>query len=151
MFVWVLSLHKNLPQLCPFNSTPSVSLLLRWRERQDHPPDHEVEEEHRVDHQRLAVGWLTVGEEGRGGEGGPAERRRHHHQPHAEADRAWAADQNDPAHGHGHGQRHDAVSQHTQALEEGDGATEQLGVQGDDDGAEPDDDEDLKEKYNSAC
>lgn len=124
-------------------SSPCVSPLLRGRERQDHPPDHKVEEEHRVHHQRLAVGRLAVGEEGRGGEGGPAEGHRHHYQPHGEADVPRAADQDNPAHGHGHRQRHDAVSQHTQALEEGDGATQQLGVEGDDDGAEPDDDKDL--------
>lgn len=124
----------------------SASPLLWRRERQDHPPDHEVEEEHRVHYQRLAVGRLAVGEEGRGGEGGPAKGRRHHHQPHGEADLPRAADQDDPAHGHGRRQRHDAVSQHTQALEEVDGAAQQLGVEGDDDGAEPDDDEDLDAK-----
>lgn len=133
---------------CLFHSTEtSVRLFyspLLWRsKRQDHPPDHEVEEEHRVHHQRLAVGRLTVGEEGRGGEGGPAEGHRHHHQPHGKADRARAAEQDDPTHGHGCCQRHDAVSQNTQALEEGDGPAQKFGVEGDDDGAEPDDDEDL--------
>lgn len=128
------------------SAASSVCVLLRRREGQDDPPDHEVEEEHRVHHQRLAVGRLAVDQEGRGGEGGPAEGRRHHRQSHGEADRPRAADQDDPAHHHGHRQGQDAVSQHAQALEEGDGAAQQLGVQGDDDGAEPDDDEDLKIK-----
>lgn len=124
----------------------NASVSLRRRERQDHPPDHEVEEEHRVHHQSFAVRRLAVGEESRGGERGPAEGRRHHHQPHGEADRPRAADQDDPAHRHGRRQRHDAVSQHAQALEEGDGAAKEFGVEGDDDGAEPDDDEDLEEE-----
>lgn len=123
---------------------PSASLLLRRRERQDHPSDHKVEEEHRVHHQRLAVGRLAVYEESRGSKGGPAKGRRHHRQPHDKADGPRATDQDDPAHRQGHRQRQDAVSQNAQALEEGNGAAQQLGVEGDDDGAEPDDDEDLK-------
>lgn len=123
-----------------------VSSLLRRRERQDHPPDHKVEQEHRVHHQGLTVRWLAVGEESRGCESGPTEGRRDHDEAHGEADCARAAEQDQPAHDHGHRQRHDAVTQHTQALEEGDGPAQKLGVQGDDDGAEPDDDEDLEQR-----
>lgn len=126
-----------------FQFNCSVSPLLWRRERQDHPRDHEVEEEHRVHHQWLAVGRLAVGEEGRGGEDGPDEGHQHNHQPYGKAGRPRATEQDNPAHDHGCRQRHDAVSQHTQALEEGDGPAQQFGVEGDDDGAEPDDDEDL--------
>lgn len=118
--------------------------VFHWKVGQDHPPDHKVEEEDGVDHQGPAVGRLAVGQEGRGCKGGPAERRRHNHQPHHEADRSGGGEQDDPAHHHGHGQRQDAVSQHAQALEEGERPAQQLGVQRDDDGAEPDDDEDLQ-------
>lgn len=142
------SLFSSLPKGDSGGSSPLKPCwrpLLRRRERQDHPADHKVEQEHRIHHQRLAVGRLAVGEEGRGGEGGPAKGRRDHRQPHGEADRPGTAEQDEPADGHGHRQRHDAVTQNTQALEKGDGAAQQLGVQGDDDGAEPDDDEDLSE------
>lgn len=120
----------------------NLRLLLR-RVCQDHPRNHKVEEEHRVHHQCLAVGRLAVGEEGCGRESRPAEGRRDHRQPHCEYDPPGADDQDNPTHYHGHCKRHDAISQHAQALEERDGATQQLGVEGDDDGAKPHDDEDL--------
>lgn len=121
---------------------------MRWRECQNYPADHKVEEENRVHHKRLSVGWLAVGEESRGGEGGPAKGRCHHHQAHSEADGPRATDQDNPAHSHRHRQRQNAVAQHAQALEEGDGAAQQLGVEGDDDGAKPDDNKDLFKKKN---
>lgn len=133
---WGWGVHKKSFLLCQLP-------LLSRRECQDHPRNHKVEEKHWVHHQRLAVGRLAVGEEGRGRKGRPAEGRRHHREPHSKADRSGAAEQDDPAHDHGHRQRHDAVAQHAQALEERDGASQQLGVEGDDDGAKPNNDEHL--------
>lgn len=132
--------------VCP-KAGSAVRLSVQFSSRgegQDHPPDHKVEEEHRIHHQSLAVGRLAVGEERRGRKRGPAERRRHHRQPDGEAHRLQGGEEDDPAHDHGHRQRHDAVTQHAQALEEGQGPAQQLGVQSDDDGAEPDNDEDLR-------
>lgn len=140
------SSHSGSVPLCFFSvrsTSDHVGPSLRRREGQNDPANDEVEEEDGVHHQRLAVGRLAVGQEGGGGEGGPAEGGGDHGQAHGEADGAGAAHQHHATHGHGHRQRQDAVAQHAQALEEGDGAAQQLGVEGDDDGAEPDDDKDL--------
>lgn len=112
-------------------------------EGQDHPADDEVEEEDGVHDQGLAVGGLAVCQERRGCQGGPGEHGPHHDEADDEADGARARQQHQPAHQHGHGQRHHTVPQHTQALEEGDGASQELRVERDDNGPEPDDDKDL--------
>lgn len=118
---------------------------MRGREGQDYPADDKVEEKHRVHHQSFTVGGLAVGEECCGGKSGPAKGCCHHQKAHDKADCSWSANQDDPTHDHGHSKRQDAVSQNTQALEERDCSTQKLGVEGDDNGAEPDDNKDLRQ------
>lgn len=138
----------------PFHLSNSLnhafSRSLGRRESQNNPPDNKVEEKDGIHHQRFAVWRLAVDEEGCGSEGGPAEGGGDHHQPHSETHCPRTPDQDNPTHDHGHRQRQDAVSQHTQALEEGNVAPQQLGVERDDDGAKPDDDKNLQTELRRA-
>lgn len=127
-------------------SLPNIAktvLSVSWWKCQYHPPNHKVEEKHWIYHKCLAVGQVAVSKEGCRSKGRPAKRCYHHSQSNRKAHLPWNTEQDNPAHNEGHCQRHDAVSQYTQALEERDCATQELGVKSDDDGAEPNDDKDL--------
>ena len=49
--------------------------------RDDHPAHHQIEQEHRVDRQRLPRRRIAVAQELHGGEGAPREARQHDHTP----------------------------------------------------------------------